>query len=169
MLRKVDGPEILRRVAAHGVTLMGAAPAVWNTVLDAARDWDGEIPGRGRVRVVGAGAPPPARTIQRVSEELGWEFLQIYGLTETAPLLTFNRARPADDALPAAERAAKLSRAGAPALGVRLRDQRLRRGPGPRQRRPRRLLGQPRGERGGARRTAGSTPATAAGSTTRAT
>jgi len=120
VLRKVDGPEILRRVAEHGVTLMGGAPAVWNTVLDAARDWDGEIPGRGRVRIIGAGAPPPARTIQRVAEELGWEFLQIYGLTETAPLLTFNRSRPADDALPAVERAAKLSRAGAPALGVRL-------------------------------------------------
>jgi fatty-acyl-CoA synthase len=55
-----------------------------------------------------------------VHEELGWEFLQIYGLTETAPLLTFNRARPADVALPAADRAAKLARAGAPALGVRL-------------------------------------------------
>jgi acyl-CoA synthetase (AMP-forming)/AMP-acid ligase II len=121
VLRKVDGPEILRRVAEHGVTLMAGAPTVWNTVLDAAREWDGEIPGRGRVRIVGAGAPPPARTIQRVTEELGWEFLQIYGLTETAPLLTFNRARPADDGLPAAERAAKLSRAGAPALGVRLR------------------------------------------------
>jgi fatty-acyl-CoA synthase len=120
VLRKVGGAEILRRVAEHGVTLMGAAPTVWNTVLDAARDWQGEIPGRGRVRVVGAGAPPPARTIQRVTEELGWEFLQIYGLTETAPLLTFNRSRPTDDALPAPARAAKLGRAGAPALGVRL-------------------------------------------------
>ncbi len=120
VLRKVDGAEILRRVAEHGVTLMGAAPTVWNTVLDAARDWQGEIPGRGRVRVVGAGAPPPTRTIQRVTEELGWEFLQIYGLTETAPLLTFNRSRPTDDALPAPARAAKLGRAGAPALGVRL-------------------------------------------------
>ena len=115
-LRDVRAPHRI----VLGVTLMGGAPAVWNTVLDAAREWDGDVPGRGRVRIVGAGAPPPARTIQRVSEELGWEFLQIYGLTETAPLLTFNRGRRADDALPAVGRAAKLSRAGAPALGVRL-------------------------------------------------
>ena len=121
VLRKVDGAEILRRVDEHGVTLMCGAPAVWNMVLDAAAEWDGEIPGRGRVRVVCAGAPPPSRTIQRVGEELGWEFLQIYGLTETAPLLTFNRSRPADDGADAEERARKLSRAGAPALGVRLR------------------------------------------------
>jgi acyl-CoA synthetase (AMP-forming)/AMP-acid ligase II len=120
VLRKVDGAEILRRVDRHGVTLMCGAPAVWSAVLDAAADWDGEIPGRGRVRVVCAGAPPPTRTIQRIGEELGWEFLQIYGLTETAPLLTFNRTRPADDGADPARQAQKLSRAGAPALGVRL-------------------------------------------------
>jgi acyl-CoA synthetase (AMP-forming)/AMP-acid ligase II len=117
----VDGAEILRRVAEHGVTLMCGAPTVWHAVLEAAARWDGEIPGRGRVRLVCAGAPPPTRVIQRVDEELGWEFMQIYGLTETAPLLTFNRSAPADDDLPAADRARRLSRAGAPALGVQLR------------------------------------------------
>ena len=121
VLRKVDGAEILRRVAQHGVTLMCGAPAVWHAVLEAAASWDGEVPGRGRVRLVCAGAPPPRRMIHRVGEELGWEFMQIYGLTETAPLLTFNRAGPADDDLPAADRAHRLSRAGAPALGVQLR------------------------------------------------
>ncbi|MQA16708.1 MAG: AMP-binding protein [Pseudonocardiaceae bacterium] len=120
VLRKIDGTEILRRVAEHGVTLMCGAPAVWNTVLDAAAEWDGEIPGNGTVRLVCAGAAPPTRTIQRIGEELGWEFNQIYGLTETAPLLTFNRTRPADDDLPAEERARRLSRAGAPALGTRI-------------------------------------------------
>ncbi|UNO39355.1 AMP-binding protein [Streptomyces sp. MST-110588] len=121
VLRKVDGAEILRRVEEHGVTLMCGAPAVWNAVLDAAATWEGGIPGRDRVRIVCAGAPPPSKMIQRVEEELGWEFTQIYGLTETSPLLTFNRTRPADTRLPAAERARKLSRAGLPALGVKLR------------------------------------------------
>ncbi|WP_046506327.1 AMP-binding protein [Streptomyces odonnellii] len=121
VLRKVDGTEILRRVDEHGVTLMCGAPAVWNAVLDAAASWEGEIPGRDRVRIVCAGAPPPSRMIQRVDEELGWEFTQIYGLTETSPLLTFNRTRPGDEDLPAEERARRLSRAGLPALGARLK------------------------------------------------
>ncbi|MGW0736103.1 AMP-binding protein [Streptomyces sp. NPDC002851] len=121
VLRKVDGHEILRRVEEHGVTLMCGAPAVWNAVLDAAASWRGEIPGRDRVRLVCAGAPPPTRMIQRLDEELGWEFTQIYGLTETSPLLTFNRTRPEDEALPPEERARKLSRAGLPALGVKLK------------------------------------------------
>src|SRR3954454_13810858 len=120
-LRKVDGAEILRRVERHGVTLMAGAPAVWNAVLDAAADWDGEVPGRDRVRIVVAGAPPPSRTIARVEEELGWEFNQIYGLTETAPLLTINRPRAEYDGLEPEERAKLLSRAGVPALGTRLR------------------------------------------------
>ncbi|MCZ0974525.1 AMP-binding protein [Streptomyces albulus] len=119
VLRKVDGTEILRRVEEHGVTLMCGAPTVWNMVLDAAATWEGAVPGRDRVRIVCAGAPPPSRTIQRVEEELGWEFTQLYGLTETSPFLTFNRTRPADLGLPAEERAAA-SRAGLPALGVKL-------------------------------------------------
>ena len=118
ILRKVDGGEILRRVRDHGVTLMCGAPAVVNMVLDAAASWEGEIPGRDRVRMVVAGAPPPTKTIERMETELGWEFIQIYGLTETSPLLTINRGRAEYDALSPAERASKLSRAGAPALGV---------------------------------------------------
>ena len=51
------------------------------------------VPGHGRMRIVVGGAPPPTATIERVETELGWEFMQIYGLTETAPLLTLNRRR----------------------------------------------------------------------------
>jgi fatty-acyl-CoA synthase len=120
VLRKVDGAEILRRVDRHGVTVMAGAPAVWNAVLEAAQSWDGEIPGRDRVRIIVAGAPPPSKTIARVEEELGWEFNQIYGLTETAPLLTINRSRAEYDDLDPEERAKRLSRAGVPSLGTRL-------------------------------------------------
>jgi fatty-acyl-CoA synthase len=121
VLRKVDGAEILRRVEQHGVTLMSGAPAVWNSVLDAAAEWDGEIPGRDKVRIVVAGAPPPSRTIARIEADLGWQFNQIYGLTETAPLVTVNRPREEYDALEPEERAKRLSRAGVPALGTRLK------------------------------------------------
>jgi fatty-acyl-CoA synthase len=65
------------------------------------------------------GRPPPTRTIERVMGELGWEFIQIYGLTETSPLLTVNRGREEWDDLEPTERARRLGRAGVPALGVR--------------------------------------------------
>ncbi len=120
VLRKVDGAEILRRVEHHGVTLMCAAPAVISAALEAAASWEGDVPGRDRVRIVVAGAPPPTRTIERVLEELGWEFNQIYGLTETSPLVTVNRKRAEWDELSTHDLAARLGRAGAPALGVRV-------------------------------------------------
>jgi fatty-acyl-CoA synthase len=122
ILRKVDGHEILRRVAEHGVTLMCGAPAVLNAILDAAAEWEATtgtpIPGRGRVRIVVAGAPPPTRTIERTETELGWEFVQIYGLTETTPVITMNRTRAEYDDLSPADRAVKLNRAGAPVVGA---------------------------------------------------
>jgi acyl-CoA synthetase (AMP-forming)/AMP-acid ligase II len=117
ILRKVDGHEILRRIEEHGVTLMCGAPAVLNAVLDAAEEWEGDIPGSGRVRIVVAGAPPPTRTIERTETELGWEFVQIYGLTETTPVLTMNRNRAEYDDLSPADRAVMLNRAGAPVVG----------------------------------------------------
>jgi acyl-CoA synthetase (AMP-forming)/AMP-acid ligase II len=110
-------------VEREGVTFLAGAPAVVAAILDAAvarRERGDDIPGRDRVRMVVAGAPPPSRVIERVETELGWEFLQIYGLTETAPLLTINRRREEWDALDVAERARLLSRAGAPAVGVRI-------------------------------------------------
>jgi acyl-CoA synthetase (AMP-forming)/AMP-acid ligase II len=124
VLRKVDGEEILRRIEQEGVTLLCGAPAVAAAVLDAAADRrnDGrDVPGGGRkVRMVVAGAPPPTRLIERMESELGWEFIQIYGLTETSPLLTVNRARWEWADLDGRARARRLAQAGVPAIGVEL-------------------------------------------------
>ena len=144
VLRKVDGEEILRRVDEHGVTLMCGAPAVIAAVLDAAearRRRGDPVPGRGTVRVIVAGAPPPSRTIHRIATELGWEFIQIYGLTETAPLLTVNRApsrmgRPGRRGEVAAPVSSRCARRGRPREAGR-----GRRNPGPVEPRIRGLLG----------------------------
>ena len=119
--------------------------------------------------MVVAGAPPPSRTIERVLTELGWEFIQIYGLTETSPLLTVNRTRAEWDKLEPAERARKLMRTGAPALGVRAGDQPRRRGAQRHQPQPGRLLGPAGGDREGHQMATGSAPATAATSMRMAT
>ena len=120
VLRKVDGYEILKRIEDHGVTLLCGAPAVVAAILEAANEWEGPVPGSGRTRIVVAGAPPPTSIIERVETDLNWEFIQIYGLTETAPLLTMSRGRSEWDGLSSKERAKLLGRAGAPALGVSL-------------------------------------------------
>ncbi|HTM21471.1 MAG TPA: AMP-binding protein, partial [Kofleriaceae bacterium] len=116
-------PPPSKTIERERVTLLNGAPAVVAAVLDAAtarRARGDSVPGRGTVRIVVAGAPPPSRTIERVADELGWEFIQIYGLTETSPLLTVNRAPAEWDGIDPGERARRLSRAGVPAVGVRI-------------------------------------------------
>jgi fatty-acyl-CoA synthase len=123
MLRRVDGAEILRRVDAHGVTLTCGAPAIIDAVLRAAEAGMGDTPvaGAGRMRIFCGGAQPPTSLIERVQNELGWEFTHGYGLTESSPLLTVNFPPPEDDALTPGDRARRLGRQGLPAIGVRVR------------------------------------------------
>jgi fatty-acyl-CoA synthase len=74
------------------------APAVLRAILDYPDKARHQV--RTRPRFTIAGAPPPAAFIERLEHELGWQFIQIYGLTETAPLLTVSAPdhyTPADD------------------------------------------------------------------------
>jgi fatty-acyl-CoA synthase len=124
IIRKINGEDILARIEQHQINFACGAPAVVSMTLDAAekrRATGRAVPGRDRVRIIVAGAPPPSKTIERVEIELGWEFIQIYGLTETAPLLTINRRVLEHQALDPATRAKLLSRAGVPAIGVQIK------------------------------------------------
>jgi acyl-CoA synthetase (AMP-forming)/AMP-acid ligase II len=121
--REVRGPEILRRVDEHGVTLLCGAAPVAATIEQAAhalRDAGAPVPGDGRTRMVSGGAPTPAAVIEHFERTTGWEMIHAYGLTETGPVLTVNRVLPAEGLDPSA-RAQRLAAAGAPLVGVRLR------------------------------------------------
>ena len=114
VLRAVDGADIFRLIEREKVTFACMAPTVLRTILD--------YPDRAahsietKPRFVVAGAPPPAAFIDRLENELGWEFIEIYGLTETAPLLTVNHT----DFNTEKDDYARRSRAGVPAIGVDL-------------------------------------------------
>jgi fatty-acyl-CoA synthase len=85
-LRKVEPARIFESVAREDVTILCAAPTVLIGVANAPQELRGNVkPG---VRVLTAGAPPAAATIERIEGDLGWEVTQVYGLTETAPFIT---------------------------------------------------------------------------------
>ncbi|MGE5596225.1 MAG: long-chain-fatty-acid--CoA ligase [Hyphomicrobiales bacterium] len=86
VLRAVSGDDIFRLIQDEKVTFACMAPAVLSTILNFPDKAKYNITTRPRFTI--AGAPPPAAFVQRLEEELGWEFMEIYGLTETAPLLT---------------------------------------------------------------------------------
>jgi fatty-acyl-CoA synthase len=64
------------------------------------------------VRVLTAGAPPAASTIERLEGELDWTVTQLYGLTETAPFITVCEPRREHKQLSIAERAVIKARQG---------------------------------------------------------
>jgi acyl-CoA synthetase (AMP-forming)/AMP-acid ligase II len=123
MQREIRGDEILRRVERDGITLLCGATPVATTIARAAEQLRAEgrpVPGDGTTRMVSGGAPTPAAIVEHFERTTGWEMIHAYGLTETGPVLTANRI-PRSAASTAAERAARLTAAGAPLVGVRLR------------------------------------------------
>ncbi|MGH9256863.1 MAG: long-chain-fatty-acid--CoA ligase [Vicinamibacterales bacterium] len=109
-LRKVEPAAVFRLVAEEGVTFLCAAPTVLIGLASAPDALKAGVP-RG-VRVLTAGAPPAAATIQRIEEGLGWTVHQLYGLTETSPFMTASEIRPEHATLPAADRARQKARQG---------------------------------------------------------
>jgi fatty-acyl-CoA synthase len=109
-LRKVDPARVFEEIARESITMLCAAP----TVLIGLANAPAEVRSGARrgVRVLTAGAPPAAATIARVEGDLGWEVTHVYGLTETAPLITICEPRPEHAELDAPERAAIKARQG---------------------------------------------------------
>ena len=109
-LRKVDPAQAFRLLRDERVTMLCAAPTVLIGLASATLEQRGEVPAG--VRVLTAGAPPAAATIQRVEGEFGWELTHVYGLTETAPFITVCEPRPEHDSLSLEERAVVKARQG---------------------------------------------------------
>lgn len=109
-VRKVEPSAVFRLVREEDITLLCAAPTVLIGLANAPGGVKEGVP-RG-VRVLTAGAPPAAVTIQRLEEGLGWSLTQVYGLTETAPFITVCEPRPEHDSLPAEDRAIIKARQG---------------------------------------------------------
>jgi fatty-acyl-CoA synthase len=101
-LRKVDPVFVFEEIKREKITSFCAAPTVLIGIANAPEHVRADAP-RG-LRIVTAGAPPAAATIERVEGELGWEITQAYGLTETSPFITICESRPEHAKLPLAQR-----------------------------------------------------------------
>jgi fatty-acyl-CoA synthase len=109
-LRKVEPAAVFRLIRDEKVGSLCAAPTVLISLANAPEQVRGEVPAG--VRVVTAGAPPAAATIERLEGEFGWEVTQVYGLTETAPFITICAPLPEHEALTPADRAVVKARTG---------------------------------------------------------
>ncbi len=109
-LRRVEPRTVFEAIIAERITVLCAAPTVLIGVANAPPEMRRNVP-RG-VRVLTAGAPPAATTIERVEDELGWEVTHVYGLTETSPFITICESRAEHARMSTAERARIKARQG---------------------------------------------------------
>jgi acyl-CoA synthetase (AMP-forming)/AMP-acid ligase II len=114
------GRSIITALREYSVTQINGAPTVIQRLIESMKEEPQAIHARHQLRILVAGAAPPVKMIEEVETVLKAEFIQLYGLTETAPLLTTCQRRFEWDQLSPSKRAQKLSQAGAPALGVTL-------------------------------------------------
>jgi fatty-acyl-CoA synthase len=109
-LRKIEPVTLFEMIRTERVSMLCAAPTVLIGLAGAPAEARAKAPAG--VRVVTAGAPPAAATIERIEGELGWTITHVYGLTETAPFITVCEPRPEHGLLPVAERAIVKARQG---------------------------------------------------------
>jgi fatty-acyl-CoA synthase len=101
-LRKVEPAAVFEKIDQESVTMLCAAPTVLISIANGPEELRREA--RRGVRIVTAGAPPAATTIERIEGELGWVITQAYGLTETSPFITICESRPEYENLSCAQR-----------------------------------------------------------------
>ena len=109
-VRRVDPARVFAMLTSERITMLCAAPTVLIGLANADEDLRSATP-RG-LRVLTAGAPPAASTIERLEDELGWVVTQVYGLTETTPFITVCEARAEHASLDISDRATIKARQG---------------------------------------------------------
>lgn len=109
-LPKVDPRLVFELIEKERITMLCAAPTVLIGLANA--DQEMRRGARRGVRVLTAGAPPAASTIERLEGELGWTVTQLYGLTETAPFITVCEPRAEHQQLSITARAEIKARQG---------------------------------------------------------
>jgi fatty-acyl-CoA synthase len=110
-LRKVEAATIFDLVEREDVTTLCAAPTVLIGIANAPEATRNRVAGK-VVRLLTAGAPPAAVTIERIESGLGWRVTHVYGLTETSPFILICEERPEHGALAPRERAVIKARQG---------------------------------------------------------
>lgn len=118
-LRKAKPETIFHALQNHGVTIMHMAPTVLNSLLQYHEKHQPII--EQSVRVVIAGSAPPPAFVAKVEKELGWEFIQVYGMTESTPLMTVSTIRSHLAALSPDEQLRLKAKAGYSMIGCEVK------------------------------------------------
>ncbi|MDB4069840.1 acyl-CoA synthetase [Candidatus Pelagibacter sp.] len=79
-LRNIDTKKMFELIDKYDVTYFGGAPIVLNMIVNTPKENQKKL--KRKVNVLTAGAPPPSVIFEKM-ENLGFEVMHVYGLTET--------------------------------------------------------------------------------------
>ncbi|GAE34647.1 long-chain-fatty-acid-CoA ligase [Halalkalibacter akibai JCM 9157] len=119
MLRKVDPELIFEKIRTHNVSVAHMAPTVLNMLLDYFNR--NRLQPTNKMRIVIAGSAPPPSFVSAVEEGLGWNFIQVYGMTEISPLITISSIKSNEEDLSAEDQARLKAKTGYAMIGSKVK------------------------------------------------
>lgn len=117
MQRKIDPKSIFDNIKEHQINILHMAPTVLNMLLEYYHLHKEECRTEHPVRIVVAGSAPPPAFIEMAENELGWEFIHVYGMTEISPLVTTSQITTQDEYLSKEEQQRLKAKTGYPLIG----------------------------------------------------
>ncbi len=121
VVKKYEPGSFFELATREGMTFACMPPTMINLAMNHPLSDERKTALPAGVRIATAGSAPPTALIRAMQEQLNWQVLQVYGLTETSPFLTVSRLKPHMHSWPTEERYRMQTRTGYPMLGVELR------------------------------------------------
>lgn len=117
----MDGASICQLIQDEKVTFTAGVPTIWLGVMNELRNNPGKYDLSSLRTMVCGGSAPPRALIDWFETNLGVEFIQAWGMTETSPLGTVSRLKPHMLEWPRERQLDVKQRAGMSAPGLELR------------------------------------------------
>lgn len=117
----MDGASVCQLLQDEKVTFTGGVPTIWMGVINELQANPGKYDLSNLREMICGGSSPPRAMIDWLESNLGVEFIQAWGMTETSPLGTVCRLKPHMKDLPREQKLDVKQRAGIYAPGLRLR------------------------------------------------
>jgi acyl-CoA synthetase (AMP-forming)/AMP-acid ligase II len=121
IVRKYEPESFFELATRERMTFACMPPTMINMALNQHLSAEQQAALPRNARIGTAGSAPPTALIKGMQERLGWQVIQIYGLTETSPFLTVSKVKPHMRDLSAEEKLRVQTRTGYPMLGVEIR------------------------------------------------
>lgn len=117
----MDGASVCQLIQDEQVSFTGGVPTIWLGVMNELQANRDKYDLSSLKRMICGGSAPPRQMIDWFETNLGVEFVQAWGMTETSPLGTVNHLKPPMNDWPRSRQLDVKQRAGLQAPGLALR------------------------------------------------